>query len=257
MSPLDLREWGMLSGGGRPPISPGPPPDPTTVAGLLAWFDPTVNLTVSGTDVDSWASRYGASNTVSNTGSTRPSYSAIGLLSQPCVSFVRSSSERLFGAANLAAAIDNRVAFTAICAAKFSSVGTTQVMFCAGNTSTSDQCVPARIQTTLYSAFFFAGASGTSISSSAVPTTSPCSFAFVYDGTNGSFRLNGVAFSGGVSARSPTCNVFSIGSRVNAGVYSDFFDGLLGDVTVYDSALSSANCEIVENYLRYKYPGLP
>lgn len=258
MPPLDLREWGCVSGGGisAPPVPA--PPDPSTISGLIAWFDPTQNLTVSGSDVDSWASSYGPGNTVSNTGSTRPTYLASGLLSKPCVSFSRSASECLTGASTLAAAIDNRAPFTAIAVVQFASTSTSQAMFGAGNNVISDRSGVFSIVTAPnYRITFASGGGTTGFTSTAVPSTSPAICAFVYDGTNFSFRLNGSVFSGATSTRTPTCNVFSIGCQVLSGVAQTFFDGLIGDVTVYDSALSAANCEIVEAYFRYKYPGLP
>jgi len=258
--PLDIWDWGVISDDGRPPAPPGPPapPDPSTIAGLIAWFDPTRNLTVSGSDVDSWASSYGPANTVSNTGSTRPSYSATGLLSQPCVSFSQAASERLTGAATLAAAIDNRAPFTALAVVKFATTSSSQALFCAGNTGTSDKAGPFSIVSTpAYRLAFSSGGGTTGFTGTAPASTSPAICACIYDGTNFSFRLNGAAFAGSTSTRTPTCNVFSIGCQVIAGVAQTFFDGLMGDLTVYDSALSSSDCGVVETYFRWKYAGLP
>lgn len=257
-TPLDLHEWGMLSGSGSPPIPPGPPPppDPSTITGLIAWFDPTTGLSLSGSLVDSWVSRFGPANTVSNTGAARPSYSASGLLSKPCVSF--SGTTYLFGAATLAAAIDARAPFTAIVAHKLASVLSTKTPWSAGNSGAPLDSVRLQSNNTpRYSATFFGGGSQTTFASTAVASTNPATAALIYDGTNFTFRLDGVAYAGSTSTKSPVCNIFAIGCYYLSGTASLYHGGVIGDLTIYNSALSAANCAIVETYLRWKYPGLP
>ena len=251
----------MLSGSGKPRIVTPAPMPPLT--GLLAWFDPSTGVSVSGGLASDWTSREGATNTVSKTGTNRPSFNATGLLGLPCLTFASASSQILEGAANLAAAIDGTANYSIFLVASLSgnlaqtfcgasNSGTAGRLKIAGAFRSSSITRPSQTQADSGGSFTqFAGAS------LAMSLSTPYRIGYTYANTGSiKFRLSGVELSSSITASNPTCNTFSIGGQNNGGTRTSFANASIGDVLVYDSALSTADCDDVEAFFLAKYPGL-
>jgi hypothetical protein len=80
----------------------------------------------------------------------------------------------------------------------------------------------------------------------------PYIFTTVFDGTNNIVYLNGVA--GATAASTGTFNIsnISIGSRYVNG-FSNFYNGYIGEIIIFDRALSTSERQQIEQYLSKKW----
>jgi len=76
----------------------------------------------------------------------------------------------------------------------------------------------------------------------------------LYDGTNGYTFLNGSA-SGSSFASTGSFNIsaYGVGNYVNAPTNNEAFTGFMGEILVYNTALTASQRRKVEGYLSWKW----
>ena len=82
-------------------------------------------------------------------------------------------------------------------------------------------------------------------------SSTPRIVASIYDGTNGYLYLNGVASSAFSSSGSFGIEAYGIGKDVNAN--DEFFEGYIGEVIIYDTAVTNTQRIQIEAYLAQKW----
>jgi hypothetical protein len=176
---------------------------------------------------------------------------------RPAVSFSAASSQKLITAnATLAELFDGNQPFTVFIVRKNATNSGFQAVASFGHTSNDHYNVFAN----LGSGQLFCGRKGpdgTSVSGTVQPTTTACYDTFVWSGTNFTGYTNSTlsvaASDGGGAAQSPTIDRFAIGSFFSSGGHTNYFDGTLGDIIMFGSALSEANILVLEGLIARKY----
>lgn len=261
--PLDLKNWGVVSGSGAVPVIPSPP-DPSTIPGILAWFDPSSGLSIDGSNnVLSWTSRAGIAAQTISPGAMPPAYSAAGLLGMPCVSWGAGVNRALEGASNVAASIGATSAMSIFLVGTPTNA-TSSVSFWSVSRASGSQGYRSLGLTSAEKIQFEQLPSSGSVATYTTTLTAPISACLIgfmtLSGTSVAkkYRLNGTEQTNtslfstmGAGAR------FVVGAKGLSSGYGNDYRGTIGDICVYDHSLTSGEVTTLETYLRWKYPGLP
>jgi hypothetical protein len=167
---------------------------------------------------------------------------------------VAANSTKLVGAAALAAILDGTQPYTCLVARKAVPAGSLKVLCGAGSTSVGNWAYNY-VSTTNAAAGLSRRQASTVANAGTVLSGSNLTIdSFVYDGANVLARSNGVSsLSSTANAQVPVCDIFAIGCAVSSGVYQNFFDGSIGDIVIYSSALSGAPLDAVEALFMARY----
>jgi len=217
---------------------------PSQIAGLTFWLDAGVGITIA-TGVSQWNDRSAnAFNVTQATGGNQPTFLASDINGRPAVQFVAASSHNLARAASVT--VPNQ-AYTTFCVKKQDTIVTQQTHFSSSASATG---LSLSMQpTSIYDVRFLAVASHSSVST--VPTVYEIEeFTRAGTGTANFLKVNGttVSLGGGTGD-------MIIGAGIGVGMFasSEFFNGKIAELLVYDSGLSGANASAVRGYLGAKY----
>jgi len=216
---------------------------PSQIAGLTFWLDAGVGITIA-TGVSQWNDRSAnAFNVTQATGGNQPTFLASDINGRPAVQFVAASSHNLARAASVT--VPNQ-AYTIFCVKKEDTVGTQRTHF-----SSSSSATGLSLSSTAASAYDVRFLAVASHSGGTVPTVYEVEeYTRAGTGTANFLKINGttVGIGGGTGD-------MVIGAGIGVGMFasSEFFNGKIAELIVYDSGLSGANASAVRGYLGAKY----
>ena len=225
---------------------------------LAGWFKADALSLANNDPVSTWTDASGQTNNATQTLTARPAFKTNVQNGRPGVLFAAASSQ--FMAADGLSAVQNGtdLPFTVILAIKPISLTPASIQsFCAwGNSASANARVLLVSDTNLYRLYRRDDAAAQVISSGAAAyTTNAQIVTFVYSGTSISIYLNGtVTLNAGASDNGAlTINRFALGSRIDAGVASLFYDGYQLETLIYSAALSNADRQAAERSLGSKW----
>jgi len=236
----------MLRRRARPPAR-----SPFLALGAIAHWDVNHHVSDDGTDA-AWVDRLGGYTVASTSAATRLQYGSYAALNGRHGWLGSSAAvSRLTGAAALANVIDLTQAHTILSVAKRASVhngtlvglgGTVGHVACL-NVTSPDALAYER----------FDGA----YAATGVAIVSPGDihvYASTFDGSGASVYSDGALVISAALGLAPNATSFTIGNReAAAGVFDLPFDGHIGDVVVFDSALNGAQVLAASNILAAKF----
>lgn len=252
MPPLDLREWGKVTGGGAPP---GALYIPATIPDLLAAWDPAPAYvtTVAGppTRLRNYFSREGNGYELEQlSGPAQFEWSATGILGKPAI--YGDGARLISGAAALAGLMSGATDYTRYwIAAQDAALSThTHVATCDSGVSTNlDYTYGSAADLVHYrhpTAKTYVGA----------VAAGPRYYAVTRSGSNVTLYSNGVASSTTAIATNPTVDLFALGSRRFNGSWATYMLGWIGTVLCYGRALSAGELATLNTWATTEYPGL-
>lgn len=233
---------GRLVAVGRNPLVIPPP----VVAGLVLWFDAAYGVAVSG-GVVQWNDKSASGfHVVQATASAQPSYkgSDANLHSQPSLGF---SSSALNNTTNTPFVQSSARSIFAVVRA--GAIGGTVIDCKRGNPDSAYQWADLGLR-------YVWSDSSTNLYITSPPTLANTSYylTWINPGTGGTFvfRANGIGYTiVGSSIPAETAGAgFAIGTRT---AFGQSFDGAIAELLCYNTALSNADRDIVELYLKNKY----
>lgn len=238
----------QLLGVGSPPASAGPF-DPSTISGLVSWYDAQSfsTLTLSGAQVTGWNDKGSAGvNTSQGSFLQQPAYSANGFnTSFPAVVY-SSTQQNLFAGSS---AISTLTEMTFFLVGNCLNPTSVPFAYAAGGPSSLDLGfgISASVMAQFYNAATPQTTTGNSIASTDL-------FYITYQrntsGSNG-FRKNGVA--GSSTTATPTS--LSIGSNTVIGNdgFGDGWTGAICEILFYNRALNGTEVGQVETYAKARW----
>jgi hypothetical protein len=233
-----------------------PSEDVPETLGAVAWWDPNSGVT-AGTGVASWTDRINGYSLANATGAEQPTISSINGVT--ALSFARASSQKLYGAATLAAALDGTADFSICYVGKVNGVGSAteyRVAVHMGDSASTTATFRHGIynsSTTGTTTEEARKSAGTALSgpknwgTEAITATITCQ-----GSTTMSTYLNG-ELGATVTPGSDTWNQFALGSQRLSGAWNHHWDGWIGDVIVFNRVLSAADRATVETWLMNRY----
>jgi hypothetical protein len=226
--------------------------------GAVAHYDAGYRLTNDGSTT-TWVDRIGGYSAASTSVGTNPAVTAsiAAFNGRPGLTFTASSSQKLISSDGvLATLMSGNQPYTIFIVRKNTTNSGFMATLNFGDTVTNHYIACA----SLTNGQMYAGRKGpdgTDATGSVQPTTTACLDTYVWDGTYFTGNESGVASIaqtvGGGAAQSPSVNRLAIGGFLSAGAYSDFFDGVIGDIVIFRSALNAGDISYVERILAQKY----
>ena len=205
---------------------------PTDIAGLTQWLRADLGLTIS-TGVSAWADQSGNGNSpIQATGGNQPTVSSLN--GKPSLLFNGSSDTMAVAGMSLSSP------YTVFLVGQTQGTGT-QIPL--GFTGGAQAYIDSESSDTLQHFYL----NGQQLATSPAVPLSPFVITGVAGGAASSFRNNGVSSDGTLSTA--TISAMNIGSFGGA----DFFQGLLSELIVYNSALTAAQLSSVWVYLQNRY----
>lgn len=234
---------------------------PNAIAGLLAWWKSDAGITLVSGAVDSWADQSGNSHTASAAASTnRPAYSTV--INGKTVLTFDGSSDYLTANALATHLNGNDTPFTVMFSAKptTTSPATNMILFAPGQSTSVNYFHIVGYRTTGY---IISQRRAVNSGDQVIVDSSPTSYtttmavvSMVFTGTavsiyiNGTVVVNNVAMN--VGSMASNFNRVGIGALVRSAV-ENYFSGDLGEVIVYNSAISTTDRSAVEFYLKSRW----
>jgi hypothetical protein len=225
--------------------------DPTSISGNVLWLDAadTGSMTFSsGSNISQWKDKSGLSNHATGTNSPVLSTNAINTyqaVTTPTSNYftgatsITGSTLTVFSVAQTSRAqtntgLDQRLVSLAKSGADYGSSSVVIALFNQGSTSN-------------ISTYRVANA----VAGSALTQNAPFQVVSKYDGTNGFLWKDGV--SGGSNASTGTfdCTKYGIGNQANPT--TEYWNGAIGEVLIYSTALTDTQRQKVEGYLAWKW----
>jgi hypothetical protein len=233
---------------------------PETISGLLAWFDPSINVTKAGTPerVSSHISREGNEYEILQaSGPAQFLWSATGILGNPA--FYGDGARYLDGVVALGEMIDGSAPHSIVFVCDRDTTTSFDTVFAIGAEAGTSVSFVRPAGTNFFNHSRFRADGGTSsYASTAAATASPSYHVLTYDGTNSAWRSNGVSGGSGANAiaQDVACVRTAIGARRFNGTYASFMTGWIGDVLVYDHVLTVGEITTLEDWISAKYVGI-
>lgn len=229
-----------------PVVEATPPP----VAGFVAWFDATqITAQSDGSALSSWPDLSGHSNTVSNTGSGRPTYwSTTGgelINGLATVGFSRTGPQFLSAPATASLSVSAASMFA--------------VLFNGDNTSSAYGLLcnrPASPGSTTNWSYYETGNQWNGTAYTGPGYTNQAAawmLSLTQDASNYNVWKNGTAAGGNPYANaigSVGTYTLELGGSTQSG---ETFSGNIGEIIFYPSALGTTDRQAVESYLRAKW----
>jgi hypothetical protein len=232
---------------------------PTAITGLVGWYDADDLTSISQTagKVDQWSDKSGNSNHATQTSSARPDLvpnTATGN-TRGAISFA--GAQHWLACNGLAATFSGaNLPYTIFAVAKQNTQGSVNDLFCASNSGSNRplrnlfKATPAILRSTEGNN---AGSSA-SVSDSNVGLLNFDVVAVRGSGTSSQLFVNGTqTATNATSLGATTINQCVIGARRILTTMSSFWDGLISEILIYNSALSDADIARANNYLQVKH----
>lgn len=220
---------------------------PSTITGLIGWWDATRGVTKDGSDrVSQWNDISGnAQHVIQGTGGSQPLWTAAasGTNSNPHLYF---DGTRRMAASAIGSVAQPRTQF--VVANTTANPGGTQAIMMDGNGASNRSAIGWTTTTNLRA---FAGTSLNGTPAAAYNSTAV--YSVVFNGASSQFWQNGVSVTtGDAGSQAYTGTVF--GSASGA---TNFLTGNICEGLVYNSALSASDRQAVEAYLTAKWLTTP
>ena len=225
---------------------------PTSITGLRLWMDATDTSSMtfsSGSNISQWRDKSGLGNHATATGS--PVLTGISINAYPAI--VTASGQYFTGPTSVTG-----TTLTVFAVAKTTRTlpngGLDQRLVSLVNGANVDY---GRADSVI--ALFNQGSGSSSITTwrlgsvagSVIATNTPFQVVSKYDGTNGSIWEDGSL--GGSSASSGTFGITKYGIGNQANPTSENWIGSIGEVIIYNTALTDTQRQLVEGYLAWKW----
>ena len=219
---------------------------PTTIGGLQLWLDSSDNATItkSGSTLTGWSDKSGNSNSsTSISGSPRIS-------TQYSNQYIDFSSSQISGPVSIT---NSTLSVFSVCILP-DNAGTYSRIVSLGDQSNQD------FNDTRYTAALFVfldtqniGAlrNNTNFSIGSNTLSSPIIAASIFDSANGTIYVNGTDTNAFASTGNFGINTYSLGSDV--WQLAEFFSGSIGEVLIYNTALTLSQRQLIEGYLAWKW----
>jgi hypothetical protein len=229
--------------------------NPAAIPGCVLWFDAadplnTGTAPANGTSITTWYDKSGGNrNATANTGIT---YNTTGLNSKPAMT--------LNGSQYFTGAVSNTgttLTVLMVCTMNSSSGGNGRFISLAAGTnvadynSTSYMCLVRNSSATAYADVYRANASSSNI----VTTYTPYLVETWFDGTNRYITTqngNSTSITSAASTGNFAITNFYIGCDPTFNAVGSF-NGFMSEILVYNTALSTAQRQLVEDYLSWKW----
>ena len=209
---------------------------PPPTANLALWLDAGVGLTLSGTDVTTWADQSGNGRDAAASGTARPTFQSGGINGMPAISF-NGTTNRMTGPEVLTSGIA-----TVFAVVKFSVIDEIGSIFEQPNFA-------------LYRGFDSGNSSEFRIfngqnltSSNAIPNGTAVLLEAVANGASSLLFSNGIQRASGDAGSSATSGSYELAS--NAGSPKTM---VIAEILVYNTNLGTTDRQAVESYLNEKY----
>jgi hypothetical protein len=218
----------------------------------VLWLKANAGVSTTGADVDTWSDQSGNLNHATGAGATRPTYTAsfANLNNQPVLNFPNTASTvfslRIPDADNL----DNTSSLSVFYVIRPSRVGADLGVIAKRTASATQQSYVYTLRSGQNRLRVQIG-NGTIHDAGNIAVNTNYISADVFSGTSSAPYLNGTAQTatgGNVAIPNNASDVYIGGDNV-----FDNFEGQLGEVVIYRTALNLAQRQIVENYLASKY----
>lgn len=221
-----------------------------------AWFDSNDYARITqSSGVTSWGSRFGG--LAATEGTNKPAYTAPGsstICGRPVITFTSASSHKLVTTSSvLTGILGSTSAFSVMLGFYRGASGAAHTLFSVGTNGSNNGRWDISISAgnvVVVTRVTSGGSSSTSTGATTV-TAATHTLLYVYDGAGGNtIYLDRAAESltGSATGDVGTLSKASIGCRgYNTSTYDQFHAGSVGDVMVWDAALTSAQIEALRN----------
>lgn len=222
-------------------------PAPKTISGLAVWLDASDAATITiATGVSAWADKSGNSNNATQaTGSAQPTVQTAAQNGKNTLRFTGASSQFL----TLASAINVAASgFTALAVMRRGGPSGSNTVQVLGSSTSPTAATLEWWSTGVIYCTGVGGASRGQFSSAQAATTYNVVSAVSPSNTDGKIYFNGSDVSSTPNATATMTSLDRIG-------YSDsnYCNGEIAEILVYNSALSNANRQALEAYLKAKW----
>jgi hypothetical protein len=235
-------------------MGPGSPDSPDDVSGLLVWFkadssvfsDAGSTPATNGGTVEQWNDQSGnAVHASQATSGSRPTYRTNQINGLPAVDFATSKW--------MSFTEQTVTDFTIFVVAKQGSASAVKTVIGGSNTSSK---ITLRFENGVggggYNLRNTIGAGVTTFEEEPLDFIQAC----VRSGASSTTMRVDEVDSGTPGGASSSLGVSHLGTSLSSGTPTNFLNGLIAEVIIYNTALSDGNRAVIEGYLRSKY-GLP
>lgn len=232
---------------------------PSAVSGLKIWLDANRGITKSGTDrVSQWRDQSGSSNDANQgVGANQPKWyaGASGINGNAFIRFTASGSEHMTANTAVSTFSGSDKAFTlAIVFRKTTNTGT-QNFFALGNAASTTPVHQIYTNAGSNYATYRRDDGSTSVSTNGgTPNTSVHVATWVFTGTTISAWIDGAQIinAAALNVGTATFDTLGIGAWSSTSILQPF-DGDMGEICLYDSALGTTDRQNIEGYLTNKW----
>lgn len=216
---------------------------PTDISGLALWADADAITGLSNADpVTTWEDQSGNGNDLAqSTSAAKPTYRTNVVNGKPVVRFDGTDDTMVTAAFASELAQPN----TIIAVALFATTATTNRMICDGLAAGKRHAMYSHLNSGGKWTFY---AGTTEVNGSVIATGAFHVVSAIYNGASSVLYLNGAQDATGNTGSNPLS-----GLRLGSFAGAAFLNGDIAEILVYDSALSTADRESVEEYLMEKY----
>lgn len=227
---------------------------PTQISGCLLWLDARDSSSITGTSpVTSWRDKSGNGNNATAAGT--PTLTPNGINGRQSITTSTAAASYFTGAISLSGPSLTCFA-VALTTASQPRGGQDQRLVSLANTTNVDY---GRTDGTI--ALFNQGSTSTIatwrtpglIANNTVVQNSPFLAVSQYDGTNGYLWFNGSAGTLASSASGGSFGITKYGISNQANPTVEYWNGFIGEVIIYNSAITTAQRQQVEGYLAWKW----
>lgn len=221
----------------------------------IAHFDAALRTTITNTGslVDSWASVDGK-YTFTASGGDRPTYQATGMDGNPAVDFTASDIMRCNALAPLFNGEDKPVSIFMVCEM---DVLQNNDILTWGSTTDADPLMIMRQTATQYSFVKRQDSGGTAPAVvGGVTNTSTHVYSVRTDaaGQSATLAVDGFDLAiGSIDTGVCTFDTLALGARDSNGVVSNYTNGRIGELIIFDRFVSDAEAAFIDNYLLAKW----
>jgi len=232
--------------------------DPLGISSLKCWLDPNRGVSDTAAAVDSWVDQSGNGNNATGVTSNRPTLipSSSGIAGNRIITFTAASSHYLSvnGLSSIFTGSD--APWSVILVFKKTGNTGTQVMFCASRSSSTTPVHELYTNAESNYSYFRRPDSGGSATANGTKTPDLLAhvISWVFTGTTISSWIDGT-----IDLNASACDVTALTTdRVSIGVWNSTsllqpWNGSVGDVFVFNKALSDIERKTIERFCKGKY----
>ena len=221
--------------------------EPRSIAGCLLWFDASdANTTGGGSTVSTWKDKSGfGSNATANSAITLTQNAINGLAA---LSLNASTPQWLLGSTSITGSTLTVVSLFTMA----SGSGAAARIIALGAPGANDYNNPSYVGILRQNGTTMGPDRNTAWLPGMFPYSTPTINASVFDGKNAYLYTNGQAQGSYASAGNFTVSSYAIGANTNTAD-AHYFTGYIGEIIVYNSALTTSQRQEVEGYLAWKW----